>query len=53
MDLRDTTEEAKFRAEVRSWLEANLPADWGTSAFEQPADADARVAFLRGWQKKL
>ena len=27
MDLRDTSEEAAFRAEVRGWVEANLPGD--------------------------
>ena len=27
MDLRDGPDEASFRAEVRAWLEANLPAD--------------------------
>ncbi|MEE8311277.1 MAG: acyl-CoA dehydrogenase family protein [Candidatus Binatia bacterium] len=53
MDLRDTPEETTFRAEVRSWLEANLPAGWGTPAFEQPTAPDARVAFLKGWQKRL
>ena len=25
MDLRDTADEAAFRAELRSWLEENLP----------------------------
>ena len=29
MDLRDAPEEAAFRAEVRAWLEANLPAEPG------------------------
>ena len=29
MDLRDSTDEAAFRAEVREWLEANLPAEPG------------------------
>jgi alkylation response protein AidB-like acyl-CoA dehydrogenase len=29
MDLRDTPEEAAFRAQVRAWLEANLPAETG------------------------
>jgi alkylation response protein AidB-like acyl-CoA dehydrogenase len=27
VDLRDTSEEAAFRAEVRGWVEANLPGD--------------------------
>jgi alkylation response protein AidB-like acyl-CoA dehydrogenase len=29
MDLRDSPDEAAFRAEVRQWLEANLPAEPG------------------------
>ena len=29
MDLRDSPDEAAFRAEVREWLEANLPAEPG------------------------
>ena len=53
MDLRDTPEEARFRAEVRGWLQHNLPPGWGTEAFEEPADAASHVAFLRGWQRKL
>ena len=28
MDFRDTPEEAKFREELRSWLEANIPPGW-------------------------
>ena len=27
MDLHDTPAEAAFRAELRAWLEENLPAD--------------------------
>ena len=27
MDLRDTPEEAQFRAELRAWVESNLPED--------------------------
>ena len=38
MDLRDTAEEAAFRAEVRAWLEANLPAgdlrEWSRKLYE-------------------
>ncbi|MGH2757881.1 MAG: acyl-CoA dehydrogenase [Actinomycetota bacterium] len=28
MDFRDTPEEAKFRAELRSWLDSNIPKEW-------------------------
>ena len=28
MDFRDTPEEASFRADLRDWFAANLPADW-------------------------
>ena len=28
MDLSFTPEEEAFRGEVRSWLDANLPAEW-------------------------
>ncbi|MDQ3894672.1 MAG: acyl-CoA dehydrogenase family protein, partial [Actinomycetota bacterium] len=38
MDLHDSPEEAAFRAEVRDWLEANLPAgdprEWSRSMYE-------------------
>jgi alkylation response protein AidB-like acyl-CoA dehydrogenase len=53
MDLRDSPEEARFRNEVRAWLEANLPAGWGTPAFREPEDAEARVSFLKSWQRTL
>ena len=50
MDLRDTQEEGAFRAEVRAWIEANLPADkrggrGGAQRFEDP--------FIRDWSRKL
>jgi alkylation response protein AidB-like acyl-CoA dehydrogenase len=50
MDLRDTPEEAAFRTEVRSWIEANLPAELkgsrgGAQRFEGPAS--------RGWSRKM
>jgi alkylation response protein AidB-like acyl-CoA dehydrogenase len=38
MDLRDTPAEAAFRAEVRAWLDANLPAadprEWSRKMYE-------------------
>jgi hypothetical protein len=33
MDLNVTPEEERWRAMVRSWLEANFPAGWGTPAY--------------------
>ena len=50
MDLRDTQEEAAFRAELRAWVDANLPAAkrggrGGAQRFEDP--------FIREWSRKL
>ncbi len=45
MDFNDTPEEAAFRAEARSWLEANAPTD--TSAPTSEAEALKRA---RAWQ---
>jgi alkylation response protein AidB-like acyl-CoA dehydrogenase len=50
MDLRDTPEEAQFRAELRAWVDANLPEDkrggrGGAQRFEEP--------FIREWSRKL
>jgi alkylation response protein AidB-like acyl-CoA dehydrogenase len=50
VDLRDTAEEAEFRAELRAWLEANLPEDkrgsrGGAQRFDDP--------FMREWSHKL
>jgi alkylation response protein AidB-like acyl-CoA dehydrogenase len=50
VDLRDTQEEGAFRAEVRAWVDANLPADkrggrGGAQRFEDP--------FIREWSRKL
>src|SRR5438105_7567950 len=49
MDLRDTPEEAAFRAEARTWLEANIPTELtgprtGEEAYEQA---------WRAWSRKL
>src|SRR3954453_18704726 len=49
MDLRDTPEEAAFSAELRSWIEENLPEEQrggrgGAQRFEQ---------FGREWSRKL
>jgi alkylation response protein AidB-like acyl-CoA dehydrogenase len=50
MDLRDSPEEAAFRAEIRAWIEANLPAELrgsrgGAARFEGPESRD--------WSRRL
>lgn len=53
MDLNVTAEEERFRTTVRGWLEANLPAGWGTPAYTPPETPAEQVAFARAWQRKL
>jgi alkylation response protein AidB-like acyl-CoA dehydrogenase len=50
MDLRDTPEQAQFRADVRGWTDANLPDDkrggrGGAQRFDDP--------FMREWSRML
>jgi len=45
MDFEDTKEEAAFRAEARTWLEANVPSEQELSGM----DGMARAKF---WQKR-
>jgi alkylation response protein AidB-like acyl-CoA dehydrogenase len=50
VDLRDTQEEAAFRAELRAWIDANLPEDRrGWRGGEQRFGDD----FGREWSRKL
>jgi alkylation response protein AidB-like acyl-CoA dehydrogenase len=50
MDLNLTPEETEFRDELRSWLEANVPKDWGEWR-EKPLEES--FPYLRAWQRKL
>ena len=54
MDFNDTHEEAKFRAEVRAWLEANAkPKDLSKARAGRSNKAEAdRLASARVWQAK-
>lgn len=45
MDFSDSTEDARFRSVLRTWLEANVPA--------RLADRSDRYDFHRQWQKTL
>ena len=49
MDLRDTPEEAAFRAEVRVWLEANVPTELSGPRSNEEQYASAWLE----WSKKL
>jgi alkylation response protein AidB-like acyl-CoA dehydrogenase len=50
MDLNLTPEETKFRDELRTWLEANVPKDWGEWR-EKPLEES--YPYIRAWQRKL
>jgi alkylation response protein AidB-like acyl-CoA dehydrogenase len=49
MDLRDTPEEAAFRAEVREWLEANVPTELSGPRSNEEQYASA----WHEWSRKL
>jgi alkylation response protein AidB-like acyl-CoA dehydrogenase len=50
MDLNLTAEETKFRDELRTWLEGNVPKDWGEWR-EKPLEES--FPYLCAWQRKL
>src|SRR5687767_12244071 len=52
MDLTWSPEEEAFRAEVRSWLEANVPTGVEVDEDEY-SDDRASFEFRRDWQRKL
>src|SRR5215475_6622029 len=53
MDLRATPEESALRDEVRAWLRANLPWEYGKGLPPRFDDLAEEVAFGRAWQAKL
>ena len=50
MDFRDTPEEAAFRADLRAWLGANLPAGW---ADREPTAGRGDEELSRKWSRTL
>jgi alkylation response protein AidB-like acyl-CoA dehydrogenase len=57
MDLHDTSQEAEFRAEVRSWLDANapkhlLPALMSSSFGKSPFKGEEALRHSRDWQAR-
>jgi len=53
VDLAPTLAENAFRTEVREWLRANLPWEYGHGLPPRFDDLAEEVAFLRDWQAKL
>ena len=53
MDLSPTAEQEAFRAELREWLRANLPWEYGVGLPPRFDDLAEEVAFLREWQGRL
>jgi len=53
MNLSPTPEQEAFRQEVRAWLRANLPWDYGVGLPPRFDDLASEVSFLREWQGKL
>jgi alkylation response protein AidB-like acyl-CoA dehydrogenase len=54
MDFTLTPEQQRFRDQVRSWLEKNLPKDWTSRVIAGPdIPRPEAYSFLRDWQRKL
>jgi alkylation response protein AidB-like acyl-CoA dehydrogenase len=53
MDLSGTADQQAFRAELREWLAANLPWEYGKGLPPRFDDLPEEVTFLRSWQGKL
>src|SRR5712691_11615948 len=49
MDFGDTPDEARFREELRAWLERALPE----LPWPEPVELEERLGFFREWQRRL
>ena len=53
MDFSYSDKELAFRDEVRAWIKANVPGDFGTDAWPAPKDPEQYKKVCFGWMKKL
>ncbi|MGH9207957.1 MAG: acyl-CoA dehydrogenase family protein, partial [Acidimicrobiales bacterium] len=53
MDLSETQGEEALRGQLRAWLAANLPWEYGVGLPPRFEDLAEEVAFLKDWQAKL
>jgi alkylation response protein AidB-like acyl-CoA dehydrogenase len=52
MDFSYSSENQRFRDELRGWLRHNLPTGWGVTTFE-PEDEDENARFRLDWEREL
>ncbi|HSP36474.1 MAG TPA: acyl-CoA dehydrogenase family protein, partial [Frankiaceae bacterium] len=52
MDLTYSETDEAFRAEFRSWLDANLPQEWRTHAFWSTKTEGESFDLRREWEAK-
>ncbi len=50
MDLRDSADDAAFRTEFRSWLDANIPSEWRSPDFWQRTSPAESFDLRREWE---
>jgi len=50
VDLTDSAVDAAFRAEFRSWLDANLPSEWRTTHFWMDRSSAESFDLRREWE---
>ncbi|RJG02656.1 acyl-CoA dehydrogenase family protein [Noviherbaspirillum sedimenti] len=53
MNFLLTEGQREFRAELRSWLQKNLPENWRNGRFVEPLTEAGRGEALRKWERKL
>ncbi len=53
MDFSLSPAEVDFRDDLRAWLKANVPGDYGTPAWPTPADPAEHAATARRWARTL
>lgn len=53
MNFTFKEEDELFRAELRAWLQQNLPEGWIEGKHDLPENDQERKVFLKAWQRKL
>jgi alkylation response protein AidB-like acyl-CoA dehydrogenase len=53
MDFSYSKQEQAFRDEVRAWIDATIPGDFGSEYWPAPEDEDQYDKVARDWQQKM